>query len=233
MTEFRVWEDPINVATAHCALRPHSQDEVVFREVWGENVYRLRRRDVEGRVVVDVGANVGAFSIWAALLGAVHVDAYEPEPGNLAALEQNVGLSEVRHAVTPIGAAVGERAGIGALVRPSDVDETGGWQVASLPGQYGDDGPEVVVHGIRAVLERAAEGNHPVVMKLDVEGGEYEIFRGLDEEILAPVERIVAEFHVGPLGELVEVLSEWGHVETMGRASVGGMIYARRYGVDE
>jgi predicted nicotinamide N-methyase len=60
------------------------------------NGYKLNADMVCGRTVVDIGANVGAFSMLAAVMGATDVWAYEPHPASFAALQSNVGAAPIR-----------------------------------------------------------------------------------------------------------------------------------------
>jgi FkbM family methyltransferase len=51
-----------------------------------------------GSVVLDVGANIGAFSRWAQLHGAERVICMEPSPPNIACLRRNVQAAEIYEA---------------------------------------------------------------------------------------------------------------------------------------
>ena len=53
-------------------------DAVVVREIWCENVYEVFDGDLSDTgIVVDLGANIGAFTLYAAALGAKKVIAVE------------------------------------------------------------------------------------------------------------------------------------------------------------
>jgi FkbM family methyltransferase len=55
---------------------------------------------LRGRTIVDVGANIGTTSIYALRrFGAARAIAFEPEPGNLALLRQNLWANELADAV--------------------------------------------------------------------------------------------------------------------------------------
>ena len=53
-----------------------------------------------GDVLVDVGANVGTYSIWAAKTRSVRVFAFEPESQNYALLNRNIFLNNLSENVT-------------------------------------------------------------------------------------------------------------------------------------
>ena len=66
--------------------RPNTLDEYIFKEI--KSSYSCL--DIqEGDIVLDIGANIGAFSKHAMEKGAFRVYAYEPEPGNYELLVIN------------------------------------------------------------------------------------------------------------------------------------------------
>lgn len=56
----------------------------------------------EGAVFVDVGANIGLYSVWAAITRQARVWAFEPEALNFAELNRNIALNRVPVAAYPI-----------------------------------------------------------------------------------------------------------------------------------
>jgi FkbM family methyltransferase len=73
-------------------VRPLSQsDMIVVREIWSENVYEVADGDfADTGIVIDIGANIGAFTLFAAKMGAKKVIAVEPEPHNIELLRMNI-----------------------------------------------------------------------------------------------------------------------------------------------
>lgn len=219
-------------------MRAGTTDEVTVREVFDQTEYHGCEDDLRGRVVLDVGANIGAFCLWALAGGAGRVVAYEPEPGNMAQLRQHcAGLAVEAHeeAVT---------------------DEWGGsvWLAAGPEGKHGGgthvaaEGETIVgahvptVHINRALADAIDLGGGELgVWKLDCEGGEYPILAAVDPELLVKVRCLVMEFH-GPgmphlphllgaeqVGPMLAKLAEYGRLQTMGRPSMGGTLTWRRY----
>lgn len=118
----------------------------------------------DGDHFLDVGANVGAYSLWAAQLGAT-VTAVEPHPVTAAALRRNIELNpfsiEVRQA------ALADRCGTMRLT------ESLGAGNHLLTGEA-DDGIEVPVSTLDELI-----GDRPrVFVKMDVEGSEWLVLRG-------------------------------------------------------
>jgi FkbM family methyltransferase len=114
-----------------------------------------------GDLFVDVGANVGTYSVWAADLGA-EVIALEPASDTFALLQENMALNGYRARL--IQAAVGATAGTVGFTSGQDctnhLDPDGGVRV-----------PLVALDDI--VGHRTVDG-----MKIDIEGFEIEALKG-------------------------------------------------------
>lgn len=220
-------------------FRPDTCDELVFREVFDEDVYRLRDNDIRVAPALDLGANVGAFTIAALMLGCPHVHAVEPYEPNVLQLHTNLLTLGLRDLVTiHRGAAVGDG---GPLVLDLIVGDSGYPNITFQTTVRAR--PDQVVSKCNAIplsylLRQEDDWS---ILKCDVEGAEYEIFDCPDMELMNHVGALTMEFHGrgmgqhlwwvsdGSLGCMVETLSEWGSVTTLGAASRGGQIYARRY----
>jgi len=117
-----------------------------------------------GRLFVDVGANVGIYSLWAADLGCT-VISVEPEPAARAALQENAALNSGTFEVIP--AALSRQPGI---MRFTDHLAT----MNHLVPEHEHGGVEVEVRTLDDVLgERTAHG-----LKIDVEGAELLVLEG-------------------------------------------------------
>jgi FkbM family methyltransferase len=84
------------VAQPEFLIRTGTQDMKVFQEVFSHNVYDLGDPLAGDDVVVDVGANIGAFSAAAISRGAGMVLAYEPEEANYEILRLNLAQAGPR-----------------------------------------------------------------------------------------------------------------------------------------
>lgn len=217
-------------------VRANTDDDEGVDEVWNENVYRMHPDYVSGRVVVDIGANIGAFTVWAVAAGASEVHAYEPEPNNFSILKRNTASFEnVTLHQSAVSCVEGK---LGKMNVPGT---SSGSSVMNL--EFDKDDGDVDVVRLRNVIRDL----DIAVLKMDIEGGEYMAFTDIEAEDFASVERLVMEIH-GPgmtpsleeniqgrfgwealFGQMVLKLANWGHVEILGRPNVGGMIFGIRY----
>jgi FkbM family methyltransferase len=86
--------------------RVGTSDEKSVNEVVLRRGYKRRDFTVEEHETwIDLGANIGAFTVWAASLGA-RVVAYEPDPESVAMIKHNVKLNGLGRRVVIVQAAV-------------------------------------------------------------------------------------------------------------------------------
>jgi len=175
------------------------------------------------RTVVDVGANIGAFSLYAARAGAQTVLAYEPNAATFGCLLRNVAGNRLEGVIRPQRLAVAREAG--ASVRfpaaPSAYNRIG---AESAPGGY----ECVATTSLARILERDAPQGIDL-LKLDCEGAEYDILLG-NEAALARVGEIRMEYHDGREKELVDLFGRCGFRIALVRADgpANGTLWARR-----
>ncbi len=100
----------------------------------------ISRYLVDGGAFVDIGANIGYYSLNAALLGAEKVIAIEPNPKILARLTDNIALNNLSSKIVVHDVAVGAQKGVAKLTiadndfgSSSIVDHSVGAQNISVP----------------------------------------------------------------------------------------------------
>ncbi len=168
-------------------LRPNSagnNDAGVAYEIFIHKYLRIPVRIPPERVkvIVDLGANVGMSCLyWLAAYWRAEVIAFEPHPGHAAQwrvnLERNGFLSRATLHTVAAGTANG-RAWISDAASSS--------RVGTVPG----DGFEIEVIDIFALLA----GRRIDIMKIDIEGGEYELLEDPRFEKL-DIRVIIMEWH--------------------------------------
>lgn len=105
----------VDVETDVGRMYLHAHDEVITPDIIAAggmpdaDIATLREIAAAGRVVVDVGANVGYATLAAAVAGAARVIAVEPHPANVALLRANVARHDAPAEV--VAAAAWDTAG--------------------------------------------------------------------------------------------------------------------------
>jgi FkbM family methyltransferase len=143
--------------------------------------------------VVDVGANIGVFALYAAASVGTRVFAYEPVDSTFAQLQANIAANGLENRITAYkmgvtGAREQRLITVGAECSPfssiysegnnSDQQEI---ECLSLRDVFADNGIE-----------------HCDVLKLDCEGAEYEILYNAPDDVLGRVGRLCLEYHDQP-----------------------------------
>lgn len=158
---------------------------------WNPDEYAAFRAAVRpGAVVLDVGANVGAYTLlfaqWVGPAGRVF--AFEPAPDTRAGLERHLALNGVADRVEIVAAAA---AATEALV-PFAVDPFGG--ASSLHVSPGATSV-ITVPAVTIDDFCAAKRITPDVVKIDVEGAELEVLRGGRRVVSREAAQVFVELH--------------------------------------
>jgi FkbM family methyltransferase len=148
----------------------------------------LRRRLGQGDVFLDIGANIGYFSVLAGLTVAPagRVIAFEPHPAAREVLVQAVAANRLGEIVEIVPAAVADRDGVAALFLSVDsVLSTTDPSRSPLRHDYAFpdsiEVPRLTVDGWLAAHPDLAPRIR--VIKIDVEGTEADVLRGMRETL--------------------------------------------------
>lgn len=159
--------------------------EVLIKKDYTQNNFKVRKNDV----VIDIGAHIGAFSIFAAKTAKNgNVYSYEPFPENFRLLQENCRLNKVKNVrlfrLAVAGSKkraplfIGEKKYANGLFRRSKSDK------------------KIIVNctTITEIFENN-QINTCNFLKIDCEGGEYEILLNTPEDYLHKIEKIAFEYH--------------------------------------
>jgi FkbM family methyltransferase len=200
----------------------YDTDPIVVREIWEENVYEVKDTHFNrGGVVVDIGANIGTFSVYAAHFGAT-VYAVEPEPHNREALEKNIVLNKMNDRIYVLPYAISDYKGTAVI------NDSGGGSTIKDDGIFGTEVEVMALDSLFSLYHIDSVD----VLKIDVEGAEAEIIIGASRDNLNKCKFITIELDIrsgSRIGDIVKKLSETHHVRTMGSWERGGMIWAWLY----
>ncbi|MBF6138128.1 FkbM family methyltransferase [Nocardia otitidiscaviarum] len=196
----------------------------MIRETWCENVYQIHASDFarEGAVCVDIGANIGAVAVYAASFGA-RVIAVEPEPENRKYLLDNVVDNDVMDRVAIDPDAIWNVAGSGWIKN--------GHGHSTLEHEPGPDSTRIETITLSDLFVRY-DVDECDVLKVDVEGVEYDIIAGTGIDTMRRIRYLTLEFDAAPdevFGAMVTKIAKTHGVQILGSPERGGYIYARRY----
>jgi FkbM family methyltransferase len=174
----------INVLNAN-GLRIHN-------EIFVQNIYESGKVKVnKGNVVLDIGANIGIFSLYAANNGASKVFSFEPDKINYKYLKENINQNGLNPVVKSYNFGLANNSGKRYL------------QIANIPGGHqmlreGENissRDEVIMTKTFSEFTIENELNHIDFVKLDCEGAEGEILESLDENHFKMIDKFAVEFH--------------------------------------
>ncbi|MDD2757827.1 MAG: FkbM family methyltransferase [Patescibacteria group bacterium] len=168
-------------------------DQSVAAEIFKHREYRIAEERIAGAVnpIVDVGAHIGIFSLYCATLNPrVEIYALEPEPKNFIWLEKNLsanGATTVRPIEAGLAGATGER----WLRLTADNHNH-----YLAPTGASDDAKskKVSVYSLADFLKKK-KIKAVALLKMDIEGGEYEALSSLGKKVLAQIGAILLEYH--------------------------------------
>ena len=218
---FRNWQLPILVqlglvGTKEVALelrrgvrfetRTATRDWYAIAEVWSTCPYLHVGHTIDDnvRVVIDIGAHIGTFSLLATSLSKqAVVYAYEPNAENFRLLSRNIELNKGGHLdrIRPRRKAVWTHQGRGKLFLRSDSSE--GHSFYAFEGGLAE---EVDCVTLSALLD--SEGVDTCdFLKIDCEGAEYEILASTPSRHLRRINRMSIECHSVPAHSVSEIRS--------------------------
>lgn len=206
---------------------PHSRfpmAEIWIYKTYTPSGFTINKKDT----VVDIGANIGVFSVYAAKKATQgKIYAYEPLPENFKLLNHNIKLNSLSN-VTPLNLAVsGSKDREKIYLTDSSIS-------SSLFGQRGQQFHPVKSVGLKDVFEDSGlrEINF---LKMDCEGSEYNILFNTPKKYLDKIDKVVLEYHEGEFtkykGKDLEKFFQNHNFKVIAkpeRNTPRGMLYARK-----
>jgi len=154
--------------------------------IW-DRIVSLTPSNASGLVFIDVGANIGYFSLAAASMG-YNVIAFEPMSRNAKKLAKSIDMNGFGSRVTLYQNAVTDVSGQRVVLKETDATNQGNGQIVSttlgdLHGVYGVD------YATSVTLSDALSGIDAFIVKIDVEGHEGNVLQGARDWICGNVVR--------------------------------------------
>jgi FkbM family methyltransferase len=163
-------------------------DVKTFWQIFLRQVYRVEPAD---RVILDIGANVGLFSLYAARQAPrARIFAVEPFPATFERLLEAVSEHHLTDRITCLNCAITDGTGIRLMANgplPSQ-------RRSLVPLGKSASGLQVQAKTLSELL-RELDLNRVDLLKMDIEGGEYEVLLSTSPDVLQNIQRIALEYH--------------------------------------
>lgn len=135
-----------------------------------------------GDVFIDVGANMGLYTLWAAKNRGCKTYAFEPESQNYALLNQNIYINSLQHLVKAYNLCLSDRIGMGDFYITEMMPGGSCHQFDSIVNYRGEPTQFAFEQGGFAVtLDYLVDSGmlpQPAHIKIDVDGLEYKVVFG-------------------------------------------------------
>lgn len=164
-------------------------DESVFAEIFKHREYKIADEAiVNTEIILDIGAHSGLFSIYSfALNSSAKIFAIEPEENNFQLLKTHLEENNINTA-EPIQAAIAGQTGYGTLEISADSHNH------VLTHEVSENSQKVKTYNFKDFCNQYKLKNISLV-KMDIEGGEYEIFSQMMPEDFTMIKNIMMEYH--------------------------------------
>lgn len=222
---FRLFNNPHEFIWAYLLSRPLSNRVVELRN--GLKIYLSEhphdvisvfvvfvREDYggiqPGSTVVDIGANIGIFSLYAAHNRATRVFAYEPNSESYYYLLQNIKANHLERVILPCRLAV-----VGTPGEQVRFPTKSSMYNAIITNDDRTDFEWVNTIGLPEILDQTGDIN---LLKLDCEGAEYGILFSIGQDIYARIQNIRLEYHSGNEQAIENHLTRYGFIKRCSKA---------------
>jgi FkbM family methyltransferase len=163
-----------------------AQHPEIYKEIIVDNVYNLTTEQVKNKFVIDIGANIGTYSLLAAELGAKQVYSVEPVSATFDQLYKNINIGKYKN-IIPLKYAVSDVSN--EFVNIAIMSDNGHNTI------YKSENSKQEKVSTITLTELLDKCNDSVVLKIDCEGAEYDIIMNSTAEIMSKVDRIMLEVH--------------------------------------
>lgn len=194
--ERRFWFGTMNLDLA----KPTQRSIFFEKEYEPRVVHLLRKHLLPGYTFVDVGAHVGYFSLMASnLVGpSGRVLSFEPDAANYERLRQHVVRNEKQN-IAVLKLALSDKSGeMKFLINPFN---DGGHSLESFPGYQALRAENVRTATLDDVLVNRFPGLPIHLLKIDVEGHQLHVLKGMRRTLQAYSPKLIVEIGSNERGE--------------------------------
>ena len=188
-------------------------DQSVYNEIFKLGEYRSAEEAIKTakHAIIDAGAHAGFFSLYCrALNEKVKIFAVEPEPENLKLLKRHLDENKILGVKVIAGALAGETGerklflssdSHNHFVIPTEMEgslSSGVRDSSTTHGSARNDSRTLKVKALSfSDFCKQNKIKKISLLKMDIEGGEYELFDGMSAEDFAMVNFVILEYHRG------------------------------------
>jgi len=175
--------------------------------------------------LIDVGANVGIYSLYAASINKqVGIIAVEPISATFAELKQNLILNNFLDRIQIIHAALSSQIGRGRMVGDDGRIGSSGSQLSL--GTEGEGSLVTTTTGDEILYQLA---NPRAIIKIDTDGNEFDILCGFKNSLrLGYVQSVLVETTAANVDEISDLLASFGLMEDSSFSKIAGHSDHRR-----
>ncbi len=122
---------------------------------------------------LDIGANIGTYTVLASVVAGARSIAFEPVPATFKSLQQQININEITELVTTMNMALGREEG--------NVKFTSGLDTMNHVVAANEENDGKMIDVPVKLLDSIAACTDPFAMKIDVEGFETDVIAGADQ----------------------------------------------------
>lgn len=161
----------------------------MYDEIFNKKIYQYNDCKInKGDIVLDIGANIGMFTRYAAKEGAYKIYSFEPEEKNAELFIKNKPDNCIF-----FNEGISNKEGREKL----NIDNTFGGHSIMQTNSFGTKTGKIQFPMFRT-LDNIIEQEKIIVidfLKIDVEGAEFKVMRGINDNNLSYVKKCVVEYH--------------------------------------
>jgi FkbM family methyltransferase len=173
-------------------MRPGTIDNQIFHEIWTKKVYD-RRLQATDEIIVDVGAHIGLFTLFAAVkCQRARIFCFEPDPDNFQILMKNILLNNLGTRVKAFMVGLSGKKGR-RVMHISDSENTGNRSI--IDSYKKEHTLEIKTISLSEVC-KVCGIDHIDFLKMDIENAEAEVLlTPRSNKTLEATRTISIEFH--------------------------------------
>ncbi len=177
---------------------PDQAGESVLAEIFKEREYKVAETVIAeaSETILDIGAHVGMFSIYARLLNpSVQIYALEPEESNFKLLQENIKENNLKK-IQPLKIALSGRTEKTTLLISQDSHNH---HLQSSPELKSEKNENEITQSVQTYSLRDFLDKEKIrfvsLLKMDIEGGEYDVFSACMPADFTRIGAVIMEYH--------------------------------------